>query len=924
MSASLDQDRHISDSPFEFRSQHTISELMRSVGVWLLTAAVASFPGTWAQSSGSGRPSPERRPFAKAGTPRRTERIRFFDVKHIKAELLIDTKKREVRGTVTHSLSPLHPYLKQLELDCGPQLKVSRVTVGPKGNPCTFATKDSKLAVTLDKAYGLGDTIDLAIEYTGSPDRGLYFVLPEAPYPEKRLSFWTQGEAEDTHHWLPCYDYPNERATSEMIITVEKPLFVLSNGTLIETKENDGNTTTYHWKMTVPHSSYLISLAASDFAIYHDRAGDLPVDYYVAKHVDEATARRFMGNTPRMIRFFGDKVGQPFPYAKYAQVCVPDFIAGGMENISATTMTDSALHDEIAELEHQEDGLVAHELAHQWFGDFLTCKDWSHLWLNEGFASYFDPLYAQHDLGDDVFRLEMKGSQDGYIGGDLEYRRPIVESRYEQSDDMFDGVTYSKGACVLHALRGLVGDDAWWRGIKAYVAAHKLDVVETDDLRTAMEAAFGKDLKWFFDQWVYKAGHPELKVRWHYEDADKTVRVRIQQVQTLDDQTPLFRLPTTLEITEDVGKTRAITIVIDGASHEFVIPVASRPKMVQIDPLGWLIKELDFEKDVEENLFQLEHAACILGRLDAARALVTTAKDNPKAAQALAAAWKREKTGRGQREMVEILGNGDEIFRSALMDAARAPDARPRVSAIGGLSKLSRDDAAEALLRAAWTNPKEAYGARQAALRGLAAWKVKDSDRLLADGLANSVDHHALAATALEILLQSPGAKARELAVLYSKYGQPHALRSSAVDAFPRLAKDDPTLQDVLVDLADDSDRFLRLRAWDAVKELRIRKALPVLEARLAKDRGDFGGSMRRVLESAISVLKENPTEAKDASGPTALQAKTIAELESQAADLELKSKELRTKIAALKPKVGLNGQGISGTAATAAVTEPE
>jgi aminopeptidase N len=274
--------------------------------------------------------------------------------------------------------------------------------------------------------------------------------------------------------------------------------------------------------------------------------------------------------------------------------------------------------------------------------------------------------------------------------------------------------------------------------------------------------------------------------------------------------------------------------------------------------------------------------------------------------------------------MVEILGNGDEIFRSALMDAARAPDARPRVSAIGGLAKLSRDDAAEALLRAAWTNHKEAYGARRAALRGLAAWKVKDSDRLLADGLANSVDHHALAATALEILLQSPGAKARELAVLYSKYGQPHALRSSAVDAFPRLAKDDPTLQDVLVDLADDSDRFLRLRAWDAVKELRIRKALPVLEARLAKDRGDFGGSMRRVLESAISVLKENPTEAKDASGPTALQAKTIAELESQAADLELKSKELRTKIAALKPKVGLNGQGISGTAATAAVTEPE
>ncbi len=166
--------------------------------------------------------------------------------------------------------------------------------------------------------------------------------MPEAPYPEKRLSFWTQGESEETHDWLPCYDYPNERATSEMIITAEKPLFVVSNGALVETRENADNTTTYHWKMNIPHVSYLISLAASDFAVYHDRAGDLPVDYYVAKHVDEATARRFMGKTPQMIRFYGEQLGQPYPYAKYAQVCVPDFIAGGMENITATTMTDTA------------------------------------------------------------------------------------------------------------------------------------------------------------------------------------------------------------------------------------------------------------------------------------------------------------------------------------------------------------------------------------------------------------------------------------------------------------------------------------------------------------------------------------------------------------------------------------------------------
>ena len=255
-------------------------------------------------------------------------------------------------------------------------------------------------------------------------------MAPDPAYPEKPLAIWTQGEAEDTHHWLPCYDYPNDRATTEMIITVARPLFVVSNGALVDTKENSDGTPTYHWKMDQPLSSYLISLAASEFVSFHDRVGDLPVDYYVAKHVDEATARRFMGKTPAMIRFFGDKTGQPYPYGKYAQVCLPEF-GGGMENISATSMTDAALRDEIAALERDDDGLVAHELAHQWFGDLLTCKDWSHIWLNEGFASYFDPLFTEHDRGEDAFRLEMDGELKGYLGSDRMYRRPIVETRYK-------------------------------------------------------------------------------------------------------------------------------------------------------------------------------------------------------------------------------------------------------------------------------------------------------------------------------------------------------------------------------------------------------------------------------------------------------------------------------------------------------------
>ena len=371
----------------------------------------------------------------------------------------------------------------------------------------------------------------------------------------------------------------------------------------------------------------------------------------------------------------------------------------------------------------------------------MTCKDWSHIWLNEGFASYFDPLFTEHERGDDVFRLEMKGSLESYLGSDQGYRRPIVEPVYEKSDDMFDSVTYAKGACVLHMLRGLLGDDAWWKGIRAYVAAHKFQVVESDDFRKAMETASGKDLKWFFDQWVYKAGHPELKVRWHFEDADKTVRVRIQQTQTVDAQTPLFRLPTTLEISDDVGKTRVVPIVIDGASHEFVIPAAARPKMIQIDPQGWLIKELDFEKGDEENLFQLEHAACVLGRLEAGQALVKMAKTKPEVAKALASAWKREKSVPAQREMCELICNGDEAFRAALIDAVEGPEARVRVSAVAGLAKLNRDDAAEKIVRAVWTNPQGSLRSTQerlARVGRLESERRRPSARGSAQGLRRS------------------------------------------------------------------------------------------------------------------------------------------------------------------------------------------
>ena len=330
---------------------------------------------------------------------------------------------------------------------------------------------------------------------------------------------------------------------------------------------------------------------------------------------------------------------------------------------------------------------------------------------------------------------------------------------------------------------------------------------------------------------------------------------------------------------------------------------------------GWLIKELDFEKTVDENLFQLSHAECVLGRLDAARALVNTAKDKPEVAQALAAAWKREMAARAQQEILELMCNGEETFRSALIEAAKFHEARARVAAIEGLIKLKHDHETETLLRAAWANNKEAYGARRAALRGLVAWKVKDAEKLLSEALKLAADHHSIAATALEIMLETPGSKSRELAALYSKYGQPERLRSSAIGAFTRLAKDDPALQDVLVDLVNDHDPSVRSRAWTAARELGVKKAVPALKARLAREIADFGGHTRRKLEEAITAIEAHAVEPKSQSPATAEAGKIIAELERQAAELERKSQELIGRIAALKLA---NGQGSAAKEGTA------
>jgi aminopeptidase N len=846
-----------------------------------------------------------RKPFASSGPPRRVERIRSFDVLHIKAVLTLDMEKDSIAGSVTHTLAPLHASLSRMTLDCGPALEVSRVTQGPDGAEAQFQHVGETLVITLDPPRPAGEPFDVTVAYSGTPENGLHFVPPDAANPDRPKAAWTQGEVAENRHWLPCYDEPNDMATTEMIVTVAKPYSVVSNGALVATTDVPDGKRAFHWKMEQPHSSYLITLAVSDFNVFRDEVAGVPVEYYVLKNVDEPTARRFMGRTPRMLAFFAEVTGQPYPYPKYAQICLPEF-NGGMENTTATSMTDAALLDPLEALEGEMDGLVAHELAHQWFGDLMTCKDWSHLWLNEGFASYFDPLFLERERGEDEFRLRMRAVLEGYLAADRGYRRPIVETRYDNPTQLFDGMAYAKGAAVLHALRGVLGDEAWWGGIRRYVATNKFRNVETADLRKAFEAATGEDLGWFFDQWVFKAGHPELKASWRYEPDDGTVRLKVEQAQKLDDQTPLFRLPTIAEILDAPGKSRRVAVVIDGASQEFVLPAESEPKAVLLDPEGWIPKQMRFERPVAENLFLLEHGPTVLARLDAAEALADEAKGSAEAREALAAAWKREKSPTAAVKMVEAIPRGDAAFRPALLAAADSPEPRVRVAAVGGLAELDRDPAAEALLRKTWDEAEAPYGARRAALRGLVGWDVEDAEKLVEAALDLPAGRYVLAATALDLILDRRDERSRELAAAYVAHGRPPRLRYAALQALEGLVRDDAALQDLIVPLAEDPDRLVRVRAWALIGRHRIKKGLPTLEARLKVEDFGFNARARETLERAIETLKR-PEPAADAharDAPTKPEAGGAwDDLRKRLADVERLLRQLRDRVEEVAPR---------------------
>lgn len=667
-------------------------------------------------------------------------RSRNIDIKHIALDLRFDWDKEETFGTETMTLAPLVNNLKTVELDAGLMVFNSVKLKDGKALQFKYDEPAEQLSISLDRVYKIGEDMTFIIDYRtkkgtvqsnltfGAFGGGLKYFKPTADNPNIPKQIWSQGETEYNHYWFPSYDYPNDFRSTELKATVEKPLMVVSNGQLVETKNNSDGTRTFHWKMDTPYANYLTSIVVGEYAeVKGDYAG-IPVQTFVYPNEvkeGEVTAKRL----PGMVKFFSEKTGVKYPYPKYAQTMAYQF-GGGMENISSTTQTDTMIHDARTELDQDQDGLQSHELAHQWFGDYVTCRDWSEIWLNESFATYMASLWTEESKGKDEFLYaEVRGNQQQYYGAWQQgQRRPIVTKNYTDKDAVFDAYAYPRGGAVLHILRKQLGDTNFWRAINHYLTTNAHQPVSTEDLRIAIEETTGQSMDAFFDQWLYKMGHPVFEVTQNYVTGKKQLTLNVKQTQKRDEnssypQVEFFQTPVDIEI-GTASSTRVETVFIEPkAENVFTFNVDSKPLLVDFDNEGTLIKEIKFEKPIDDLIYQMKQDGDVLGQRWAmgelsrlAKDAKTTAADKDKIMAALRSEVENDKFWRLRRAAISEIRTVlvpqmppnaklpplklDDATIAALLKAAKDTNSNTRADAIAFLSLTKDAKFADAYLAA--------------------------------------------------------------------------------------------------------------------------------------------------------------------------------------------------------------------------------
>lgn len=771
---------------------------------------------------------------------------RDFDVHHIRIEIEVDVRGESVEGNVTHTLSPLRTHLSRISLD-SEHTTVSSVMLNG-GKVLTFEAQEKHLEIDLGGEYGFEDTLDIKIEYISEPKLGLFFILPDSVYPEKHLQAWTQGEDMDNHYWVPLHDYPNDRATFETILTVDKNLTAVSNGELVSSKTK-GSKKTFHWRENYPMVAYLISFAIGDYKKVKDNHGKLPVNYWVYPEHSREDALRSFGKTPEMLELFDDIMGFPYPYEKYDQVLLEDFMFGGMENITLSHQTDKTMHTESARPDHSSDGLVAHELAHQWYGDLLTTRNWANAWLNEGLTSFMTLVWTAHDKGFEGGEYARLQSLKSVIRANNYNSRPVVQYHYEKSWEVFDANIYAKGAIIMFMLKAHLGEEAFWRGLKHYTQKHAYENVETQDLKKAFEEATGQNLYWFFDQWLYTKGLPKLEVKTKYSRRNSTITMTVTQTQNIE-ETSLFLLPVTVVI--DDGSITRHSIFIEESKQTFTFPSSGKPNMVLFDEGNLIPKYLTHKKSMHELVYQLNHAPHVNDRIWAADELGKLSARKP-VVEALFESLNSDEFFGVRVASANAIGKlKPKKAESKLMEAVEDQDNRVKRACVRSLKHYKGDDVRDFLIGFLKEGEKDFLV--NDAFNSLAKVDTAAFNSKL--DWAFNFDSHGdmLRRSAIRAISKKKTDSALEQLKDLAEYGgTTWGSRSTAVRALSGKVKDNPELLDWFADHLEDPNRSVRSASIGTVGKHGKKKHIELLENLYDPVNGD-------VIEEAIDRLKK-PTK---------------------------------------------------------------
>src|SRR5467141_2370420 len=789
-------------------------------------------------------------------------RSRDYDLQHSKIALHFDLDQKKILGEVTHSLSILRDGTTKIAFD-SVGLTIQSVTLNKAS--VKFETSADKLIIPLPAAARAGDKFEIAIRYEGKPAKGIYFILPDKDYPDRPKQIWTQGESEDTRYYLPTYDYPNDRLTTETILTVPASWITVSNGKLINVTDAGKGLKTWYWKESVLSSTYLITVVAGDFDEVKDTWHGIPVTYYAPKGRGDRLPINY-GRTPAMMELFSKKFGVDYPWEKYAQVMVDDFVAGGMENSSATTNNSSSLvHPKLApEYFTGEDDLISHELGHQWFGDLVTCKDWGDIWLNEGFATFLEAVWTEAHYGKDQADYERWNNAREWFESSSLWNKPIVRHDFDDSSE-FDGNAYGKGGWVLYMLRHQIGEEAFYRGIKHYLEVNRGKNVVTADLAKAIEETTHTNVDQFFSQWLYGAGAPKFDLSYTYDNEKHQVMLNVQQIQKVEGRVGLFRVPVEVEITTASG-ARLYNVTVSRDKQTFPLPAESAPLMVLFDKGGHLLKSAEFHKEKKEWLYQLKNATELADRADAAVALGSM-KNDEEVVAALGETLRSDKAWGVRATAADTIGqmggpSSSKLLLTSLDSSDKAWVRSRIVSALGNF----KDDTAVAEKLYAIAKQDDSYRARAAALQALGRLKGLKTLATLEAAVTGDSPDGFLRNAALRALGSLGDDKAVPVLLQWSAAGKPIDSRMAAINSLARLQKDNKDITKQIAAYLTEPHFPVRMAAIYALGGRGDATAIPALEALLKSD--DLSIEMAPMIKGQIARLKK-PADGKPSANPS-------------------------------------------------------